>query len=207
MKSKLMNGIRTCKTRAGLGSIKKPDTELVIWQRSLSSDFQGWINQLDVDNVKDVCILVNLKECLRSIKALVDSFGLMAGSMRNLLVADINDLVIAFAEITQSDEVDVRLQLISGDACWKFHRDNVETRLLTTYRGPTTEWVQKEYAEQAIQKQRKFKGPLESLGDGDVAIFKGSCKNPTTGVVHRSPPIAGTGVTRLTLCLNQRSLF
>ena len=125
--------------------------------------------------------------------------------MRDLLVADINGLVFGFADITQSDEVDVRLEPVSGDACWKFHRDNVKTRLVTTYRGLTTEWVQKIYADQAIKEQREFKGPLERLGNGDVAIFKGSFKSQKRGIVHRSPSIAGTGLTRLLLCLNQRT--
>jgi hypothetical protein len=81
----------------------------------------------------------------------------------------------------------------------------VKTRLLTTYRGPTTEWVRHAYAEQAIHEQREFEGPLEQLGDNDVAIFKGSCASPDRGIVHRSPLITGTGQTRLLLCLNQRT--
>ena len=130
---------------------------------------------------------------------------MIAGDMRDHLVSDINDLVIGFSDITRSENVDVRLQRISGDACWKFHRDNVKTRLIATYRGPTTEWVRHEYSEQAIHEQRDFTGPLERLIVGDVAIFKGSCNNRDRGVVHRSPPISGTGFTRILLCLNERT--
>ena len=205
MKNYIDGGIKTCKTIAGLASIKKPATELVIWQRSLPSHFQDWINQTDAANLPDGRILVKPKEFRRAIKSLLDRCGLMAGNMRDLLVTDINDLVVGFADITRSKDVDVRLQGVSDNACWKFHRDIVETRLVTTYRGPTTEWVRQAYSEQAIYEQREFSGPLEHLEEGHVAIFKGSCSSPNKGIVHRSPPIAGTGLTRLLLCLNQRT--
>ena len=201
-----MNGIKVCKTRAGLASIEEPDTELVIWQRSFPSSFQDWIDKTDAASLPDVRILVKPDELRRALEPLLDNCGLRAGVMRERLITDVNDLVIAFADITRSDGVDVRLERVSHDACWKFHRDSVETRLVTTYRGPTTEWVRHEYAEQAIQKQREFEGPLEHLGEGDVAIFKGSCANPNRGIVHRSPPIIGTGLTRLLLCLNKRTI-
>ena len=200
-----MNEIRTCKIRTDLALIKEPGTELVIWQRSLPSCFQAWINQTNAINLPNVRILIKPNELRSTFEPLLDSCGLMAGEMRKILVADINDLVFAFADITRSSYVDIRLEPVSDDACWKFHRDSVETRLLTTYRGPTTEWVRQEYAMKAIQEQREFKGPLERLKDGDVAIFKGSCIRPNRGIVHRSPPIASSGLTRLLLCLNQRS--
>jgi len=35
-----------------------------------------------------------------------------------------------------------------------------------------------------------------------VALFKGEQAAEGTGVLHRSPPIAGTGMTRLVLCVD-----
>ena len=45
----------------------------------------------------------------------------------------------------------------------------------------------------------------KGLHRNDVAIFKGSAAGSGNGIVHRSPPIVGTGHTRLLLCLNQRT--
>ena len=200
-----MNGIRTCSTRDGLAAIGEPGTELVIWQRSLPSGLREWIDQADANSLPDLRILVQPGDLRPALEPLLDGCGLAQGDMRDLLVEDIAQLVRAFADITRSDYVDVRLERVTHDACWKFHRDSVEARLLTTYRGPATEWVQKAHAERAIDEQRLFKGPLERLGDHDVAMFKGSRAGPSSGIVHRSPPIAGTGCTRLLLCLNQRT--
>ena len=205
MRRQIDKGIKSCKTISGLASIQKPATELVIWERSLPAHFQTWIDRLDATSLPDIRILVKPEELCPALTPLLDRCGLTECNMRNLLVRDINELVANFSEITQSEDVDVRLQRIDNDACWKFHRDTVETRLITTYRGPTTEWVQHAYSEQAIQEQREFNGPLERLKDGDVAIFKGNCSSPDRGIVHRSPPISSTGVTRLLLCLNKRT--
>ena len=136
---------------------------------------------------------------------LLNECGLPKGKMRALLVSDVDNLVSAFARVARTDLVDVRLESVSGDACWRFHRDCVAARLLTTYHGPATEWVRPRHAEAALRAQKLFKGPIEHLRAHDVAIFKGSRAGPASGIVHRSPPIAGTGRRRLLLCLNKPS--
>ena len=201
-----MAGIETCPTSAGLAAVKNPSTELVIWQREFPRRFRDWLDRLDAASLPDLRILVEPHDLRRAIEPLLDACGMPACDMRDLLVEDIDDLVRRFAEIARSEIVDIRLERISHDACWKFHRDNVEARLLTTYRGPTTEWVQMAHADQALMEQQDYEGPLERLGPYDVALFKGSCAGPNSGIVHRSPPIAGTGQTRLLLCLNQHTV-
>ncbi|GAB5471891.1 MAG: hypothetical protein Kilf2KO_49210 [Rhodospirillales bacterium] len=125
-----------------------------------------------------------------------------AGPMRDLLVEDIAALADAFARITRSDLIDLRLEGIAHDACWKFHRDCVEARLLTTYHGSATEWVPPSHSQEALSAQQSFQGPIERLSAHGVGLFKGSYARPGSGIVHRSPPIAGTGETRLLICLN-----
>lgn len=198
--------VRNCDARDGLAAIKEPATQLVIWRRALPSRLRDWIDRLEVSSLPEIRILIEPGELRPALEPLLDDCGLDAGEMRDLLVEDVAGLVRTFAEVTNSELVDVRLERVDHDACWKFHRDSVAARLVTTYRGPTTEWVRMEHAERALLDQKEFAGPLERLGDHDVAIFKGSCAGPGEGVVHRSPPIAGTGRTRLFLCLNQRTV-
>ena len=189
----------------GLGAITRPDVELVIWRRSLPLCLQTWLERLDARLLPDIRLLVRPEDLLRAMEPLLNDCGLPKGEMRALLLYDVDNLVSAFVRIARTDLVDVRLESVSDDACWRFHRDCVEARLLTTYRGPATEWVQPEHAEAALRAQTRFQGPIEHLGAHDVAIFKGSCAGPGSGIVHRSPPIAGTGRTRLLLCLNKPS--
>ena len=198
-------GIETCDAAEGLAAISNPGVELVIWRRALPLCLQAWLERMDASCLPDIRVLVQPSDLRRALEPHLDHCGMPPGDMRDLLLGDVGDLVLEFARITQSDLVDVRLERVSHDACWKFHRDCVESRLLTTYRGPATEWVQPIHAEWALREQKSYKGPLERLRVHDVAIFKGSCVESGGGIVHRSPPIAGTGCTRLLLCLNKLS--
>ena len=198
-------GIATCDALEGLAAINEPDMALVIWRRALPSCLQTWLDQVDASSLPGLRVLVRPSDLRRAVEPHLDEIGMPPGDMRDLLVGDVDDLVSAFAGIARSDLVDVRLERVSHDSCWKFHRDFVEARLLTTYRGPGTEWVQPIHAERALRAQRQFKGPLEQISGNDVALFKGNRGGPGSGIVHRSPPIAGTGCTRLLLALNKPS--
>ncbi len=198
-------GIETCEAAEGLGAITRPDVELVIWRRSLPLSLQTWLERLDVTLLPNIRLLVRPEDLVRAMEPLLNDCGLPKGKMRALLVRDVDNLVSAFARVARTDLVDVRLESVGGDACWRFHRDCVAARLLTTYYGPATEWVRPRHAEAALRTQKRFKGPIEHLRAHHVAIFKGSCAGPGSGIVHRSPPIAGTGRRRLLLCLNKPS--
>ena len=188
----------------GLAAIGAPSTELVIWKRALPHQLRDWLDQIPVRALPDLRLLIKLDELRPALEPLLNQCGIRAGDMRDLLIADIAKLIQVFSRITAKARVDVRLERVDDDACWKFHRDSVDARLLTTYRGPTTEWVQPEHGERAILEQQSFTGPLERLGAHDVALFKGTQAAGTgRGIVHRSPPIVGTGCTRLLLCLNE----
>ena len=203
--NKRPKGICIVGQRADLSAITAPTTELVIWERSFPRQFQIWLNQLDSSSFQNLRVLIQPDHLPRAVKPHLDECGIGPGDMRDFLIKDIGELISVFAGITKSKLVDVRLDVIGHDACSKFHRDWVERRLLTTYRGPTTEWVHPQYAARAISEQKRFTGPVEQLRDNSVAIFKGSCASSGKGIVHRSPPIEGTGFKRLLLCLNQQS--
>ena len=203
--SSLPESICIVETREGLAAISSPTTELVIWERSLPSHFQTWLEELEPSQLPNLRILVQPHDLPRALMQHFDNFDMPNEKMRGSLTSDIDRLVTVFARITRSAYVDVRLDRISHDACWKFHRDSVATRLLTTYRGPGTEGVQQQQAAHALRKQKDYKGPIELIERNDVAIFKGSCAGSGSGIVHRSPPIADTGCTRLLLCINTPS--
>lgn len=198
-------GIGTCDAAEGLAAIGNPGMELVIWRRAQPRRLQIWLERMDAPCLPDIRVLVRPRDLRRAVEPHFDDCGMPPGDMRDLLLGDLDVLVSTFARITHSHLVDVRLTRVSHDACWKFHRDWVEARLLTTYRGPATEWVQPVDAERALREQKSYKGPLERLRVHDVAIFKGNGAGPGSGIVHRSPPVVGTGCTRLLLSLNKLS--
>ncbi|MFN3460247.1 MAG: DUF1826 domain-containing protein [Oceanibaculum sp.] len=194
-----------CRDPAGLSAITRPGTALALWRRRLPAGLADWLAAQDAERLPHSRLLVGTGDARRAITSVMEQSGLPAGPMRDWLVSDIEALTRAFAAIAVCDPVDIRLEAVSHDSCWKFHRDYVPVRLLTTYRGPATEWVHPAHAEAALQAQKDYDGPIERLEAGDVAIFKGKMAADADGIVHRSPPIAGTGRTRLLLCLNSPS--
>ena len=188
-----------------LAAIKETDTELVIYRRTLASGLNHWIQELSPSVLPHLRIFVAPEDVRSALNTMLDECGIPKNSMRKLLISDITELAFAFSQITESKRVDLHLEHIKNDACWRFHIDYVEFRLLTTYLGATTEWVQPAYAKQAINQQKTFSGPLEHLDIDDVAIFKGKGAAHAHGIVHHSPPLAGTGESRLLVCINKQS--
>jgi hypothetical protein len=97
------------------------------------------------------------------------------------------------------------LDAIAGDACRRWHRDCVPLRLICTYRGPGTQWVAPALGDAVMARPDDDAPQAIAFDTGDGALFKG-CGWPGQphdgGVVHRSPRIAGTGITRLVLVLD-----
>ncbi len=194
--------VQSSRDARALARIRDADLQLAIWQRSLPQGLAAWLEDVAPQTLPHFRILVATEDVAQAIGRLVerDALGLAAPS--RMLARDIEALVRLFASVARCDEVDIRLERITGDACWKFHRDHVPVRLLTTYRGPGSEWVAPEASDRALADQRAYRGPLHRLPRHAVGLFKGCADDACAGIVHRSPPIAGTGGTRLLLCLN-----
>ena len=117
------------------------------------------------------------------------------------LAADVAALVHAFAAASGAGRCRLRLRRVDGDACRRWHVDNVPWRLICTYVGPGTELLTGPEAApartggQPASTLRAF-----ALAAGEVALFRGGSAGG--GVVHRSPPIAGTGQARLVLVID-----
>jgi len=185
-----------------LHRIHDPTVELIIWQRRLPYGLGHWLDALPPNQLPDGRVLVG-KDCmLPAVLSICVESSTPACPMRRTFVEDVAATARLFAGVMATDRIDLRLEAIHDDACWKFHRDCVAARLLTTYRGPGTEWIPPAQGECALLRQRTFGGRIERFPTHAVGLFKGSCAEPASGIVHRSPPIAGNGAVRLLLCLN-----
>ncbi len=196
--------ISICDHDRDLATIQRPETELAIWQRCLPDRLQQWLDDLAPAQLPNMRLRARPVEVRGAIPAYLDASDTPGGDSRDLLISDIDRLASRYASICGAELIDIRLEPVSNNACANFHRDCVEARLVTTYRGRGTEWVAPADADRALREQNTYQGPLQHIARGDVAMFKGSCAGQGTGIVHRSPPIAGTGETRLLLVLNKR---
>ena len=95
------------------------------------------------------------------------------------LAADLINVVNSFLDQFNLQEANLRIETTQSQSCPKFHCDNVNVRLVTTYFGSATEY---QYAGDSLTHE----APLAGL------VFLKGHKHPTCGdtVHHRSPDVA-----------------
>jgi hypothetical protein len=104
-----------------------------------------------------------------------------------------------FATNMELGVVEIRLERIVTNACRKFHADYVTARLICTYAGQGTQWLD---SEDAAGCDCGDPHNIRQLSTGDVALFKGRLWSAHAPAIHYSPPIEGTGEERLVLVIN-----
>lgn len=113
------------------------------------------------------------------------------------LAALIDELAHPFARVMLADRLSLRVEGIVGNACTRVHADYTDVRLIRTLAGPGTD-----YAPPGADA-----GRLARVPTGWTGLFKGTLYRSRTGAghlpcLHRSPPIDGTGETRLLLVID-----
>ncbi|PNU02143.1 DUF1826 domain-containing protein [Novosphingobium guangzhouense] len=176
---------------AVLGRIRDSHVHLAVWQRARPRDLD-WLDSLDYDGIDDVQETLPVESLACTLPAKLLQAGYPEGP-HSALGHEITALALRYARIMQTKSIRMRLEIVETDACRKFHMDNVRARLLMPLTEPGTQWIEAEAGPEE---------PINHLRAGDVGIFKGRIWAETPAILHRSPPIAGTGVARLLLVLD-----
>lgn len=179
-----------------LSHIQHHGVAAAVWQRDLAVDFSDWIRGLSPENLPRFRSLVTVDALENSVHAACDLSHTPTGKHRDMLAGDIAALGFIMGEIMGSSLLHVRLEAVNTNACRKFHVDNMTARMLCTYRGRGTQVA-----------QRGAEGSPITVSAGDAILLRGARwpgKEETT-IQHRSPPIAGTGETRLLLAIDPGS--
>lgn len=136
-------------------------------------------------------------------------------SGKSTLLADISLLVNLYADLLDCPQVAIRLEVLQHAMCPRFHIDRTGIRLLCTYVGPGTEWLEEDFCHRAALKHTHatldaFHSALILHPQGvrqasphALVLLKGSRwqGNDDAGVIHRSPQIQ-PGNTRVVLALD-----
>jgi hypothetical protein len=90
----------------------------------------------------------------------------------------------------------LRLDVVTTNACRKFHIDALMARLVCTYRGSGTQY--------GISVDGADPARVFQVQTGSPILLRGTLwpQDPPSGLLHRSPPIEGTGESRLVLVLD-----
>ena len=172
-----------------LNSVRDSEIDLAIWQRPLSPCLKYWLQTINPRDLLDRRFNVSCHHLAKDIET-----GL--SDLSPAFVADVRDLARKYAEISRCEQISVRLECVTDNACRKFHTDYVGLRLITSYVGPGTEWA---YQDSLGSETKPYQ-----LAPGEVGLFKGRKwrTDYMPQIWHRSPPIAGKGVARLLLVID-----
>ena len=189
-------GVGVSATPKGLSSIHNPGCAAVIWRRQPLLSFQNWIDSLKPEDLPRARIILRSEMVRDAMTDLVDATGLPECDARVMLVDDVAALASIFASVMQSSYLRLRLDVISTNACRKFHVDTLTARLICTYRGSGTQY--------GIAAQGGEPRDIWNVPTGSPMILRGTLwpASSKPGLLHKSPPIEGTGETRLVLVLD-----
>ena len=183
----------------GLTDIHRPGVAAVIWRRQPIRDFQDWIDRLDpaaLPRLPRTRLILQPYAVRDAVEAVCDGSGTPDGAERDRLVDDIAKLSSIFAGLMSAPFLRLRIDVVTTNACPKFHIDAVTSRLVCTYRGTGTQYG---ISTDGADPRRVFIVPT-----GSPILLRGTLwpERPSSGLLHRSPPIEGTGETRLVLVLD-----
>jgi hypothetical protein len=111
---------------------------------------------------------------------------------RYRLIADIQRLAVMFAEYATTHSIRLIVESVHDVPCPKFHQDNVPLRLICTYAGAGTEWLENSnvntHADCCGGSMVRDASRIRQLKPFEVALMKGKLwpKNDM-GIYHRSP--------------------
>jgi len=189
-------GVGVAETAEGLSAFKKPGCAAAIWRRQTPPEVQAELDGIDPDRLPNGRIILRPEDVSAAVAHLCDMSGLENGPTRDWLQADIADLSKRFADLMSARYLRVRLDAVTTNACRRFHIDAVMARLVCTYRGSGTQYG---ISTDGAEPKRVFQ-----VATGAPILLRGTLwpQDPPSGLLHRSPPIEGTGETRLVLVLD-----
>ncbi|ANC84236.1 DUF1826 domain-containing protein [Pseudomonas putida] len=173
-----------------LAEVLQDGVNLAVWRRRLPAqleDFAALVISLGQPLADQRVIDVNeeqkpvLPDLLREA---ADLHGYEA------FVADVTWLVAAYTCLVGARRVGLRLRVLNAPMCPRFHVDNVPLRLLTTYVGPGSEWLQERDSYRGeLHTAQPPVDNIQHLQAAEVAVLKGEQwqGNEGAGLVHRSP--------------------
>ncbi|APG46089.1 DUF1826 domain-containing protein [Phaeobacter porticola] len=167
-----------------------------IWRRQTPRDIQSWLNGLDPQHLPQGRVTLPATAVADVVTQLCDKSGLPAGQERDWLQNDIVALADMFSDLMSVKYLRLRLDVVITDACRKFHIDATTARLVCTYRGTGTQY--------GVSMDGRAPKRVFTVQTGSPILLRGSLWPGafSAGVLHRSPPIEGSGETRLVLVLD-----
>ncbi len=196
-----------------MSTIYQPDINICLIQRSVDAGLETFVGHLLSGN-NPVSFVENIAPTVFDFFQLIPQARHLPGYRDFCL--DIAHLTAAFSELFDLKRVGLRLRTLDQPMCPRFHVDSITCRLVCTYGGVGTEWLEDAYVDRRLLGRASAGLKDEESGlilDLDafgtmrayaVGLLKGSAweGNEQHGAVHRSPGVTHQLPRRLLLTLD-----
>lgn len=179
-------------TEAKLESIKRDHVNMAVWQRLPDSAMSPIIDWLATTGFALEC-KAPAEYLSQAVHENISAKSLSPSTQR--LIEDIQKLALIFKSYTLARSIRLVIESIHNVPCPKFHQDNLSLRLICTYKGPGTQWLENSnvntHAHCCGGSIVRDESRIHQLKPFEVALMKGKRwpKN-MIGIYHRSPPLA-----------------
>lgn len=173
-----------------LESMRLQHVNLAIWKRSADPTMLPIIQWLAKDPF-ELEYKTNIEDVSRSLHKHITA-PLEFEQSRYRLIADIQRLAVMFADYAVTRSIRLIVESVHDVPCPRFHQDNVPLRLICTYAGAGTEWLENSnvntHADCCGGSVVRDKSRIQQLKPFEVALMKGKLwPNNDMGIYHRSP--------------------
>ena len=190
-----------------LGEVLHDGVNLAVWQRRLPAQIADFAEALLAQGeplAQSITLELAQPDSEPNLAGLVAQYADLPGQAAFL--ADVAWLVRAYACLLDARRIGLRLRALDKAMCPRFHVDHVPLRLITSYAGVGSDWLEEGAMPRSGLGQAGAEPQdarlIQRLGAGHVALAKGEKwqGNEGHGLIHRSPqPPAGQRRLLLTL--------
>ena len=192
-----------------LSTITNPGVNLTVWQRAGKMSITRELTRVEADSFPDGRHRTSRASFDADIAEYLTNQALDPEAFKHFR-ADLQEIATRFFDICGSQEIRFRLLTTDSDDCRRFHVDYRHLRLLCTYKGDGTQWLTNEQADRAAYEKGQSNEFIIRFGNPSqlepfwVGLIKddGYPGNKGQGLMHRSPPIAGSGQVRVLFCMD-----
>ncbi|WP_052480878.1 DUF1826 domain-containing protein [Gilvimarinus agarilyticus] len=194
------HGLSQSSEPAVFTDLHKAEVNLCVWSRELANDITRYSDYLlsQYPYATEIRVLGDMKILAETLRN-----SLPMHNQREAFIDDICVLADMLICLLDAKAVGLRLCVTRTASCPRFHVDKLGCRLITTYRGKATEWLDNinldrtKLGRGALGKDDSKTGlylnsqAVQKLDRGDVALLKGELwpGNEGRGIIHRSPKL------------------
>ena len=183
---------------ADLVEIFDPGVQVCAWQREIDPAIETYLAQLHQTGELQV-----LETLSPAAQPRLDA--LPGGTGRASLIEDLSLLREVVCELLDCAAAGLRLARLGHAMCPGWHVDRVGIRLVCTYQGPGTQWLDDQNTDRRdLRSDETKESALVQASPGEIVLLKGALwqGNDAFGAIHRSPCLGSSAALRTLITLD-----